>query len=353
MTTDPHAPALDLPDGWAAHAPDERDVPELHALRARHEQWARGATSARVAEVHTEVAGDGAPTRTHLAVCDATGALRAWASVQDRAAGRVLIAVLVDPELADLDPATTDSLAGGLFGWAAQVAAGVAGERELPVTQLDSGTFADDGRQQRWLAAAGYHRARTWLQMSRPVTADDHRPAAEPGEGVRVRPVRHDAGEMPEESDLKAVHDVLEEAFADHFNHHEETFDEFLDRLRADPGHRWDHWWLGELLHGDRTDPAGALVASATLDARGTAVGSYVEYLGVLRTARGRGLASTLLDTVITDAADRGRTSVGLEVDADSPTGAADLYRSLGFETRYVTQSWHREVTLGEAGAEA
>lgn len=340
VTTDP-ATVLDLPAGWAAFAPDAADVPELHALRARHEESARGAASAGPADTETEVVGAGAATRTHLAVSDRTGAVRGWATVHDRAAGRVIVAVVVDPEIED------DTLAVGLFGWAEQVAARVAADRGLTTTQLDSGAFADDARQQRRLTAAGYTHARTWLQMSRPVTDDDARPPRRTGPGAAIRPVRHEPGAMPDEADLKAVHDVLEEAFADHFNHHEESFDEFVDRLRADPGHRWDHWWLGELVDGDRSEPAGALVAGELLGDDGAAVGSYVEYLGVLRTARGRGVASALLDTVITDAAARGRRSVGLEVDADSPTGAADLYRSLGFATRYATQSWHRELAVG------
>jgi hypothetical protein len=37
---------------------------------------------------------------------------------------------------------------------------------------------------------------------------------------------------------------------------------------------------------------------------------------------------------------------VGLEVDADSPTGADRLYRSLGFVTVYATQSWHLDVPV-------
>ena len=33
-----------------------------------------------------------------------------------------------------------------------------------------------------------------------------------------------------------------------------------------------------------------------------------------------------------------------LEVDADSPTGADGLYESMGWVTRYRTESWHRDV---------
>ncbi len=65
------------------------------------------------------------------------------------------------------------------------------------------------------------------------------------------------------------------------------------------------------------------------------------------RDARGRGVAKSLLHTVIADAAERGRDRVGLEVDASSPTGADGLYRSMGWETDYVTESWFKDVDFG------
>ena len=155
-------------------------------------------------------------------------------------------------------------------------------------------------------------------------------------DGVVVRLVEPEGGGEPVEADLRAVHDVLEAAFTDHFNSKPETFDEFLFRLRQDPGHRWDHWWLAEV----DGQPAGALVGTES------GSGSYVAYIGVIGLARGRGVAKGLLRTVIADAAARGRDHVALEVDADSPTGADRLYRGLGWETSYVTESWHRDVPV-------
>lgn len=332
-----------LPNGWRAHVPGPDDVPDLHALRARHEVAARGAESASADQTHAEVAGDAAATRTHVVVRDDAGEARGWATAHDRAGGRVLVAVVVDP---DLDDATGDELATALFTWAEDAGAAHARARGLDGTQLDSGAFAPDARQQRRLATAGYTQVRTWWQMKRPVDDTDRglRPTRP---GVVVRRLTRDVGGLPPERDLRAAHDVLEQAFTDHFNHHAETFPEFLARLRADPGHRWDHWWLAELVDGDDVRPVGVLLATASLDDDGRAVGSYVEYLGVLRAARGRGVARSLLDAVVTDAAERGRTSVALEVDAESPTGAADLYLSLGFTTAYATQSWHRYVDVG------
>ena len=49
----------------------------------------------------------------------------------------------------------------------------------------------------------------------------------------------------------------------------------------------------------------------------------------------------------------RGRDRVGLEVDADSPTGADGLYTSMGWTPDYVTESWFRELTVDDDGSGA
>jgi mycothiol synthase len=234
-----------------------------------------------------------------------------------------------------------------LLGWADDAARRVGASRGLDVQQIDSGVFADDERQHRWLQLGGFEKARTWWQMTRPVRADETGRDVEARAGVRIRLVRRQVTGAPDETDLRTVHDLLESAFADHFNSREETFDEFVFRLREDPGHRWEHWWIAELVDdGSAPEPAGALVGSVAEGTAGRPDGSYVEYLGVLPSARGRGVAKTLLNTVIADAAAHGRDRVGLEVDATSATGAEGLYLSLGWTTTYVTESWHRDVPL-------
>ncbi len=275
-------------------------------------------------------------------VRDADGVLRGWGSAHDRAAGRVVLGVVVDPGLS-LAPA--GRVAGALFAWGDEAARRVGAARGLVEQQIDSGAFDGDERQHGWLARAGFARVRSWWQMSRPVTPDEADLDARVRPGVRLRPVTRTADGMPDEADLRTVHQVLEAAFDDHFNSHAETFEEFVSRLREDPGHRWDHWWVAELTSGPAPEPAGALVASEIGDGSGPR-GSYVDYLGVLPNARGRGVGTSLLRTVIADAAGRGRDRVGLEVDADSPTGAGGLYASMGWRTSYVTQSWHRTVRV-------
>jgi mycothiol synthase len=336
-----------LPPGWVSVTPRAVDAADLHALLHRHEVVARGRSSTARAVVDADLSATGMQTRRHLVLRDEAARARGWATVHDRAAGRVLVSVVVDP---GLEADTADKIADALFAWAARASADLALDRGLNVTQMDSGAFDEDARQQRWLAGAGFTHTRTWLQMSRPVTPADADLSPDLDPAVVVRRVSRAGDAMPEREDVVTVHDVLEEAFTDHFNYHYETFDEFCSRLREEPGHRWDHWWIAELVDDSAAvpRPAGVLVATASPGDGDAPEGSYVAYLGVLRSARGRGVARSLLNTVIVDAAERGRDRVGLEVDADSPTGAVDLYTSTGFRTSFITQSWHRDLPVGE-----
>lgn len=335
-----------LPTEYAVARPEASDVEEVAELLSGYEHRATGSSAVTVGSVRETLIGIRSWTRRQALVRDsASGRLLAWLSVHDRAAGRVLVDCIVTPDLRDgLD----EALAGQLFAAAERYAADIAQLRDLRWTLLDSGAFADDRRQQRFLELAGYAQVRTWLQMSRPVTAAEATSLPGPREGVTVRRVERHHDGLPVAEDLQAVHQVLEESFADHFSSYRESFPEFVMRLREVPGHRWDHWWLAEIDTPEGTMAAGALVSSESPAGADGTWGSYVDYIGVHRRARGRGVAKALLHTVIADAAARGRGRVDLEVDADSPTGADGLYASLGWVTVQRTQSWHRDLELKE-----
>lgn len=339
-STEPH-----LPEGWTAGPPLDRDVVDLVRLLRRHEHEARGWPGADSESVNAEVTGRGARTRYHLIVRDADQVVRAWVSCHDRAAGRVLLGVTVDP---DLEDPVADVVAAFCFAAAEDFGVQIGRDRGLRQTQLDAGAFRDDTRQGRWLREVGFTQVREWWQMSRPVIPGEADSLPGPREGVQVRRVRRDdVVGMPQEDDLRAVHQVLESSFVDHFNSYRETFEEFVGRLREDPGHRWDLWWLATV----DGEPAGAVVATTVtgrLDGHGRPQpdSSYIDYIGVDERARGRGVAKALLRAVIADAAARGRHKVGLEVDSESPTGAHGLYTSMGWDTAYVTQSWHRDLVF-------
>ncbi|WP_026181143.1 GNAT family N-acetyltransferase [Demetria terragena] len=330
----------DLPSGWVLRTPTAADVDALIDLVRERELAVRGRSSVDPEAVASEVVGTGSWTRWHLVAVDESGTVGGWASVHDRAAGRTNVQLVVTPSRTREDQ---NAVATALLDWVVQQATEVAQARGASSTQLDASTVEGDSQLNDWYASAGLAHTRTWLQMTRPVTSED---ADLPGprDGVLVRRVaRHEDG-MPVADDLRGVHQVLEESFADHFNSYRESFAEFAQRLREDPGHRWDHWWLAT-IETDRGELLGGSVVSSVLpaDASGTP-GSYIDYIGVHRRARGRGVAKALLFTVIRDALERGRNRVGLEVDADSPTGADGLYLALGWTTSYRTQSWQRDL---------
>lgn len=338
-----------LPEGWVAGTPDGSDpatVEQLTELLRAHERAGRGGAGSSEDDVLVEVSDHGSATRENLVVRDPEGRIRAWGSVHDRAEGRMLLVHVVDR---DIDERLADRCSDVILEWADAQAKAVGAARGLAVQQIDTGSFADDERQHVWLADAGFDRVRTWWQMSRSVEAGEAELVPDPARwernGVVFRLVERQGDGLPAEADLRTIHDVLEGAFTDHFNSTEETFHEFIHRLREDPGHRWDHWWLAEIVDGDEPQPAGALVGTVSESVDGPD-GSYVSYLGVLESARGRGVATGLLRTIIADAASRGRDRVGLEVDADSPTGADGLYTAMGWGTKYVTESWHRDVPV-------
>jgi GNAT superfamily N-acetyltransferase len=338
----------DLPSGWTSRAPGLDDLPALVALRAADKEPWTGSASVDRDAVESEVAGAASWTRRQAVVLDPDGAIRGWVVVHDRAAGRTMLHVYVDRTIGDDE--TRDAVAAWSYTYVEQQAEEICRLREVGETRLDASPYAEDVEQRTWLARAGYTKRRTWLQMTRPVSPEEATSLPGPREGVTIRRVESHENGLPVAVDLQTVHDMLEKSFEDHFNSYRESFPEFLQRLREDPGHRWDHWWLAfvdpEDDPGGDHVPAGALVSTVLWENSAGHEGTYVEYIGVHRDARGRGVAKALLHTVIADAARRGRDRVGLEVDDDSPTGADGLYHSMGWVTDYVTESWFKELVF-------
>ena len=333
-------------DRWTSDPP-AADVDDLTALLARHEEAARGWASSSRDSVATDVVGAGATTRRHLLVRDDAASRAGWARCTTVPPAGSWSSAVVDPQL---DPAESGRPRRPAVPLGRARAVAVGRERGLSVTQMDTGAFADDPRQQEWL--------RGRFRAGALVVADDASgrprrgrrggvPAARAGVVIRRVKGRRAGDAMPDATDLRTVHDVLEASFTDHFNSHEERFEEFVAAAARGPRAP-----LGPLVdrraHGRRRRRAAGGCARV-VGAAGRAQRPRGQLRRVPRRPRGgaraRG-ASSLLHTVVADAARRGRDRVGLEVDADNPTGAARLYLSAGFVTRYVTQSWHRDVPV-------
>lgn len=339
----PLDPPASVPSGYTARAPEAADLDDLIELVGRSRERTRGRYYVDPDTVRMEVVGWASWTRRQAVVVDATGTLRGWATVHDRAAGRADLRLFVAGDAPD-----RDALAAALMAWLVEVARSISALREVDEVRLELLLDAGDTDAQRWAGDAGLGLRRTWLNMSRPVAPDEQIPQARPGVVVRRVGVHDldDGTTMPVAEDLQVVHRMLEESFTDHYNSYRESFPEFVARLREDPGHRWDHWWLALLEDPDGLVPGGAVVSTVLPPDDAGVAGSYIDYIGVHSRSRGRGVAKALLWTVISDAAARDRNRVELEVDGDSPTQADQIYTSMGWETTYVTQSWGCELTV-------
>jgi ribosomal protein S18 acetylase RimI-like enzyme len=127
---------------------------------------------------------------------------------------------------------------------------------------------------------------------------------------------------------------ILEEAFVDHWDHHPSSYEEFLEQnVRQedfDPG-----LWI---VATDADALVGVLCGSAHAD-RGA-----VDWLGVLRSHRGRGVASALLREGFAVFRRRGLSTAGLSVDSANPTGAVSVYERQGMRVVASFDLWGRAI---------
>ncbi|HVT20507.1 MAG TPA: GNAT family N-acetyltransferase [Mycobacteriales bacterium] len=173
---------------------------------------------------------------------------------------------------------------------------------------------AQMGPKRRVLEAVGGRIVRRFLRMAVELPAEPVPRVPEPPPGVVIRTLT-DA-----DSDLRAMHGVVDSAFRDHFGYAGSEYDEWRDRITAGGLTDRSLWWLADV---DGV-PAAGLMATMSR------TGGYVDTLGTLREYRGSGLGRALLLTSFAEFHARGCRKVMLGVDADNHTGAVELYQSLG-----------------------
>jgi mycothiol synthase len=145
-------------------------------------------------------------------------------------------------------------------------------------------------------------------------------------------------GPYDPERDAHAVHEALEEAFADHWEHHPATWEEWQRRKlgeRFDPG----LWFVVR----DGEEIAGAIVGQW----KSQGDWGWIETLGVRRPWRRRGIAEALLRAAFRAFRQRGETRVALGVDAQSPTGADRLYERVGMRVFWRAVVYEKTLVAG------
>jgi mycothiol synthase len=303
------------PDGFGARRPNTDDTAAILRLTEACDVEVLGVGDWSADEVVEQLESLRGPAATHhWVVTDAKddGDIVGWATATDQAGGAVDLDWYVQPALAR-NPFYT------VTGWLVNAILGDVEDRARrdgrTSVRLEAGAYRAHTDRAGELVALGFSHERTFFRMARPVDPDEQ--FAAPPAGIRIRP----GGDT--EDDRRVAHQILETAFADHFNHHARTFDEWWTDQRGHAGVDLAHWRLAEL---DGVPVGACTVTDRYLEHNDGYVGS----LGVLREGRGRGVAKALLAEAFAFYRDAGRSRVLLHVDADSPTGATRLYESVG-----------------------
>ena len=188
---------------------------------------------------------------------------------------------------------------------------GEALSRELGAEGVRADVVDRDRRGHDLLRARGYRQVRSSFTMTKRLEPDEN-PGAVPA-GVTIRPYG--------DADERALFEVHEASFADHWEFSPTTFEIFTEELQ---GEDWDPSLV--FLAGSGGELVGH-VASFAFEDEG-----YVGILGVLPAWRGRGIAKALLRRSFAELVSRGKAKVRLEVDAQNPHGAVALYEGVGMK---------------------
>lgn len=223
-----------------------------------------------------------------------------------------------------------------LMDWAEQRAR-VALERAPAGTRvvLEASANSSDQRSLSLLSDRGYCAVHRRLSMARELAGE--LPAPIWPDGITLRTVQ------PGEE--LALYRAKNEAFRDHWGHVEapeqEGFATWKNRHIRDSGFDPSLWlvaWDGDQIAGfslcqlqTSEDPAMGWVGS----------------LGVRRPWRRRGVAKALLQHSFGELRRRGQARIGLDVDANSLTGATRLYEQAGMRAFRQTIFFERELRPG------
>ena len=124
-----------------------------------------------------------------------------------------------------------------------------------------------------------------------------------------------------EPGELRAAHDVKEDAFLEWSVRERETFEDFEAGIRGRPG--FEPWNLRVAI-----DPDGAVVGVSLVLVSDNGETGFIDQLAVRRDQRNRGLAQALLVDSFAQARAHGTSTS--ELSTDSRTGALGLYERVG-----------------------
>jgi mycothiol synthase len=248
------------------------------------------------------------------------GRLSGYASVWERDPGRELTStILVHPE---------DSATGvGERLLAATEARAAERLREAGAASARLATVVPsvNAARRALVRAAGYRHTRTYVRMDIDLTGREVRSPEIPG--IEIRPFR--LGE-----DDRALHEAMEESFADHFRFQRRPHEEWMALRTKDPRFKPDLWFVA----WDGDEPAGGVLGYDLGDI------CWIRELGVRPARRRRGLGRALLLRAFAAFQSRGRNKICLGVDRDNAYDATRLYERAGMVVGQEHEFWEKRI---------
>ena len=175
--------------------------------------------------------------------------------------------------------------------------------------------------------AAGYTAIRASYRMS---MALDAPVAPDWPEGIEVTTYSP--------ADEAAVHEAHQESFRDHWEHKDETIEEWRKWMIASPRFDPSLWFVAR----DGDEVAG--ISLCTIHSSGDPEHGFCRVLAVRRPWRRRGLGLALLRHSFVEMRRRGMTKASLGVDAENLTGAVALYERAGMHVERRADCWQKEL---------
>jgi mycothiol synthase len=316
-----------VPDGLTARPLSPEDAPAVAALLAAAEQVDDSGEYPDADDLAEWWTGwDMDFDRDGVAVCDESGLLVAYASAMAprtfRGSFRVHLEGRVRPDRRGR------GIGRELLSWELRRGAEIHAERHPEAAgELCVGVSSAMPALERLAQRGGMSAARWYREMERPLT---DLPDVGSVPGVQIVPFTPDR-----DDEVRRAHNA---AFTEHHGSSERDPESWQRLFTGQRNFRPD---LSTLALEDGAVVAYALAYVFEADTQATGKRQiHFGQIGTLPSARGRGLASTVISAAMRAAAGEDCQTAGLQVDSGNVTGAMRLYEKLGFVTTRTSVSW-------------
>lgn len=200
-----------------------------------------------------------------------------------------------------------------IVGWSEHRALQETSEPAEDGTRLVRGWVATSNEPAvQLLTGRGYTQVKRFSRMQIELSAEPEPPVFP--EGIELL-------ELDLDRDLEGIYAVVDESFSEHWSGSPRTFDSWKKHALGvgfEPS-----LWSQAMRDGER---AGIAIG------RNLSGYGWIQWVGVLKSERGKGLGSALMRHQFQQFWKLGITSIGLGVDSENTTGALDLYLKAGMK---------------------